>query len=130
MSAADDSAVAATNCRRDSFVRDIGLPSLLSEIILPPSDPASKVCAKVRRFRPRDQSRIDGGCRENDGDRNLELTLCSNSRQSAVPALQYCGAHTSLRSELDWVRNSAAHVFQCDLTGSRRNALSKHLPVP
>jgi hypothetical protein len=50
MSAADDSAVAATNCRRDSFVRDIGLPSLLSEIILPPSDPASKVCAKCGDF--------------------------------------------------------------------------------
>src|SRR6266571_4746762 len=81
-------AVAATNCRRESFFRDIWRSSLVSQ-----SDGNLVVIFSSRRggrgkalhggtgFRCDDQIRIAGVCREIRCLAALELTLCSSWRQ-------------------------------------------------
>src|SRR5260370_25304263 len=88
ISAADDMAVAATNCRRESFFHDIWRSSLVSQ-----SRWKSRCYFSFRRGRPKqalhggmgfrceDQIRIAGVCREIRCLAALELTLWSSLRQ-------------------------------------------------
>src|SRR3954451_23445143 len=72
INAADVSAVAATNCRREIFLRDIayslpGEPIVMSEIdrylyFPSPAKPQRGHCPARRRFRFDNQSRIAGVC--------------------------------------------------------------------
>src|SRR6266480_2660893 len=84
-------AVAATNCRRESFFRDIWRSSLVSQsrwksrcyFFFPPRRPGQALYGGTG-FRCEDQSRIAGVCREIRCLAALELTLCSSRRQDEL----------------------------------------------